>query len=69
MKIQKWRLFHNETERFSTKFSPVQILLYIKKESKIIPNNRPKNLIKERVQAINDEFLEWFVNPSCEEVE
>ena len=29
-----------------------------------------KNLIKDGVQAIDDEFLEWFVkNPSCEEVE
>jgi hypothetical protein len=29
-----------------------------------------QNLIKEGVQAIDDEFLEWFVkNPSCEEVE
>jgi hypothetical protein len=29
-----------------------------------------KDLIKDSVQAINDEFLEWFVkNPSCEEVE
>ena len=29
-----------------------------------------QDLIKDRVQAIDDEFLEWFVkNPSCEEVE
>jgi hypothetical protein len=29
-----------------------------------------KELIKDGVQAISDEFLEWFVkNPSCEEVE
>jgi len=29
-----------------------------------------KDLIKDGVQAIDDEFLEWFVkNPSCEEVE
>jgi hypothetical protein len=29
-----------------------------------------QDLIKDSVQAINDEFLEWFVkNPSCEEVE
>jgi len=28
-----------------------------------------QNLIKDGVQAIDDEFLEWFVkNPSCEEV-
>lgn len=29
-----------------------------------------KLLIKDGIQAINDDFLEWFVkNPSCEEVE
>ena len=29
-----------------------------------------QELINDSVQAINDEFLEWFVkNPSCEEVE
>jgi hypothetical protein len=29
-----------------------------------------QDLIKDSVQAIDDEFLEWFVkNPSCEEVE
>jgi hypothetical protein len=29
-----------------------------------------QDLIKDDVQAIDDEFLEWFVkNPSCEEVE
>ena len=29
-----------------------------------------KDLIKDGVQAIDDEFLEWFVkNPSCEEIE
>ena len=28
------------------------------------------DLIKDGIQAIDDEFLEWFVkNPSCEEVE
>jgi hypothetical protein len=41
-------------------------------------NNKPKkiilttdqDLIKDGVQAIDDDFLEWFVkNPSCEEVE
>jgi hypothetical protein len=36
---------------------------------KIILTTDP-DLIKEGVQAIDDEFLEWFVkNPSCEEVE
>jgi hypothetical protein len=44
----------------------------IKKRSsckKIILTTDPE-LIKDGVQAIDDEFLEWFVkNPSCEEVE
>ena len=44
----------------------------------LVSNNKPKkiilttdqDLIKDGVQAIDDEFLEWFVNnPSCEEVE
>ena len=38
-------------------------------EKKIILTTDP-DLIKDGVQAIDDEFLEWFVkNPSCEEVE
>ena len=29
-----------------------------------------QDLIKDRIQAIDDEFIEWFIkNPSCEEVE
>ena len=40
-----------------------------KEVCKIILTTDP-DLIKDGVQAINDEFLEWFVkNPSCEEVE
>lgn len=40
-----------------------------KRVKKIILTTDPK-LIKDGVQAIEDEFLEWFVkNPSCEEVE
>jgi hypothetical protein len=44
----------------------------------LVSNNKPKkiilttdqDLITDGVQAIDDEFLEWFVkNPSCEEVE
>ena len=44
----------------------------------LVSNNKPKkiilttdqDLIKDGVQAIDDEFLEWYVqNPSCEEVE
>jgi hypothetical protein len=41
-----------------------------KKTGKKIILTTDQNLIKDGVQAIDDEFLEWFVkNPSCEEVE
>jgi hypothetical protein len=43
---------------------------YIKKDCKKIILTTDQDLIKDGVQAIDDEFLEWFVkNPSCEEVE
>jgi hypothetical protein len=68
MKKLKRRLFHRK-QYFQRKFLTSIRYFYTKKESKIIPTT-DQNLIKERVQAINDEFLEWFVkNPSCEEVE
>ena len=44
----------------------------------LVSNNKPRkiilttdqDLIKDGIQAIDDEFLEWFVeNPSCEEVD
>jgi hypothetical protein len=41
----------------------------IKIECKKIILTTDQDLIKDGVQAINDEFLEWFVkNPSCEEI-
>ena len=43
---------------------------YYNKGSKKIILTTEQELIKDGVQAIDDEFLEWFVkNPSCEEVE
>jgi hypothetical protein len=40
------------------------------KECKKIILTTDQDLIKDGVQAIDDEFLEWFVkNPSCERVE
>jgi hypothetical protein len=46
----------------------VEILLF-KDDRKIILTTDP-DLIKDGVQAIDDNFLEWFVkNPSCEKVE
>jgi hypothetical protein len=42
----------------------------IQKNAKKIILTTDQDLIKDGVQAIDDEFLEWFVkNPSCEEVE
>jgi len=41
----------------------------VKEAKKIILTTDP-DLIKDGVQVIDDEFLEWFVkNPSCEEIE
>jgi hypothetical protein len=38
-------------------------------ECKLVILTTDKDLIKDGVQAIDDEFLEWFIkNPSCEEV-
>jgi hypothetical protein len=52
---------------FNGSSSQYQILLYQEGIKNHLTTDQ--NLIK-RVQAINDEFLEWFVkNPSCEEVE
>jgi hypothetical protein len=43
---------------------------WVLKSCKKIILTTDQDLIKDGVQAINDEFLEWFVkNPSCEEVE
>jgi hypothetical protein len=39
-------------------------------ECKLVIMTTDQDLIKDGVQAIDDEFLEWFVkNPSCEKVE
>ena len=44
--------------------------LHDKENYKKIILTTDQDLIKDGVQAIDDEFLEWFVNnPSCEEVE
>jgi hypothetical protein len=43
---------------------------YIAKHFKKIILTTDQDLIKDGIQAIPDEFLEWFVkNPNCEEVE
>jgi len=60
----KW---HLEKEQILNKFPDYLTDL---SECKLIILTTDQDLIKEGVQAIDDEFLEWFVkNPSCEEVE
>ena len=68
---QRWKLEDERLIAFDSKgikrFSTDNILGHDCK--KIILTTDPK-LIKDGVQAIDDEFLEWFIkNPSCEEVE
>jgi hypothetical protein len=48
----------------------IEYLKYFKDFCKKIILTTDQDLIKDGVQAIDDEFLEWFVrNPSCERVE
>ena len=48
----------------------IKYLRYFKEFCKKIILTTNQDLIKNGVQAIDDEFLEWFVkNPSCEEIE
>ena len=54
-------LFKNQTDK------PMSKVLF--PECKKIVLTTDQDLIKDGVQAIDDEFLEWFVkNPNCEEV-
>jgi hypothetical protein len=60
----KWQL---ETGQILNKFPNYLTDL---SECKLVIMTTDQDLIKDGVQAIDDEFLEWFVkNPSCEEVE
>jgi hypothetical protein len=69
IKIGDWHLYENEIHKTDKK-----TLEYINSSGddgflKIILTT-DLQLIADGVQAINDEFLEWFVkNPNCEEVE
>jgi hypothetical protein len=60
----KWQL---EKEQILNKFPNYLTDL---SECKLVILTTDQDLIKDGVQAIDDEFLEWFVkNPSCESVE
>lgn len=64
IKVGDW--FYNS---FLNEISKMDILDYSNFRQKIILTT-DQDLIKDGIQAIDDEFLEWFVkNPSCEEVE
>jgi hypothetical protein len=55
--------FHKEIRKFRNKN-------FVSKYDKKIILTTDRDLIKDGVQAIDDDFLEWFVkNPSCEWVE
>ena len=61
-------------EDLGLKYQPFKVdkatLKYANQECKKIILTTDQDLIKDGVQAIDDEFLEWFVkNPSCEFVE
>ena len=61
-------------EDLGLKYQPFKVdkatLKYANQECKKIILTTDQDLIADGVQAINDEFLEWFVkNPSCERVE
>lgn len=71
IKIGDWYIIEFNGTKI-TKCTSEQELISIESRNdckKIILTTNP-NLIKDGVQAIDDEFLEWFVkNPSCEVVE
>ena len=59
--------WHLEKENILNKFPDYLTDL---SECKLVIMTTDQDLINDGVQAIDDEFLEWFVkNPSCEEVE
>ena len=66
IKNRDWYIADNKVYRASVDHMP-ELYTYSCKKIILTTNDQ---LIKEGVQAIDDEFLEWFVkNPSCEEVE
>jgi murein DD-endopeptidase MepM/ murein hydrolase activator NlpD len=69
IKERRLRFIMDNRERMCGLIHQVSVVL----DSKICPEiilTTDQDLIKYGVQAIDDEFLEWFVkNPSCEQVE
>jgi hypothetical protein len=67
--IKRYGEYYLDIDTNEVKTSFENMGKYLSNEKKIILTTDP-DLIKDGVQAIDDEFLEWFVkNPSCEFVE
>jgi hypothetical protein len=67
--IKKYGEYYLDIDTNEVKTSFKNMGKYLSNEKKIILTT-DQDLIKDGVQAIDDDFLEWFVkNPSCEEVE
>jgi uncharacterized protein with PIN domain len=67
--IKRYGEYYLDIDTNEVKTSFENMGKYLSNEKKIILTT-DKELIKDGVQAIDDEFLEWFVkNPSCESVE
>ena len=60
----------SENKLYQIKESAKDFLNHVQGISKKIILTTDQQLINDNIQAIDDEFLEWFVkNPSCEEIE
>ena len=67
--IKRYGEYYLDIDTNEVKTSFENMGKYLSNEKKIILTTDP-DLVKDGVQAIDDEFLEWFVkNPSCEYVE
>jgi len=67
--IKRYGEYYLDIDTNEVKTSFENMGKYLSNEKKIIITDN-KDLIKDGVQAIDDEFLVWFVkNPSCERVE
>jgi hypothetical protein len=73
-KLDEWVLSFLEDESYGTPFkieeNHFNCGFDFKEDFKKVILTTYQDLIKDGVQAIDDEFLEWFVkNPSCEEID
>jgi hypothetical protein len=67
--IKRYREYYLDIDTNEVKTSFENMGIYLSNEKKIVLTT-DQDLIKDGVEPIPDDFLEWFVkNPSCEEVE